>query len=189
MRNLSEKIVIIVLFSAFLFLSMAGAAEVYRWKGKDGKVYYSDTPPPPGVDVTIKKFGDDAPDKPSVDKKQAEKPPEKPTGKPPEKPPEKVTPSSVGKGEETEKRPFRNVSAIMYVTSWCAYCRAAREYLQSLGVTPTEYDIEKDRGKKEEMLRKSNGARGVPVIDIEGIVIRGYDPRGIKAAVEKRRSL
>jgi len=52
-----------------------------------------------------------------------------------------------------------------------------------------EYNIEKDRGKRDEMLQKSSGSRGVPLIDIEGIIIRGYSQNAMKDAIEKRRSL
>ena len=53
----------------------------------------------------------------------------------------------------------------------------------------TEYDVDKDKSKNSEMLRKSGGAKGVPLIDVEGVIIKGYVPDAIKAAVEKSRSL
>ena len=52
-----------------------------------------------------------------------------------------------------------------------------------------EYNIEKDKSKKEEMLLKSGGSRGVPLIDIEGIIVRGFGQSAIKEGIEKRRSL
>jgi hypothetical protein len=51
-----------------------------------------------------------------------------------------------------------------------------------------EYDIEKNPSNEKEMLSKSRGAKGVPLIDVEGIIIHGYNPNAIKDAVEKRRS-
>jgi len=39
------------------------------------------------------------------------------------------------------------------------------------------------------MLQKSGGSRAVPLIDVEGIIIRGYSQAAIKDAIEKRRSL
>jgi glutaredoxin len=62
----------------------------------------------------------------------------------------------------------------------------AREFLRGMGVSLTEYDIEKDAQKREEMMAKS-GSRGVPVVDIEGIVIRGYSPDAMKDAIERKR--
>lgn len=51
-----------------------------------------------------------------------------------------------------------------------------------------EYDIEKNPSSEKEMLSKSRGAKGVPLIDVEGIIIHGYNPSVIKDAVERRRS-
>ena len=50
-----------------------------------------------------------------------------------------------------------------------------------------EYDVEKDDMKKAEMKKLSGGSTMVPLIDIEGIIIRGYIPDEMKAAVEKRK--
>ena len=55
-----------------------------------------------------------------------------------------------------------------------------------MGVSLTEYDIEKEPRRREEMMAKS-GSRGVPVIDIEGIIIPGYSPDAMKAAIEQKR--
>ncbi len=52
-----------------------------------------------------------------------------------------------------------------------------------------EYNVEKDTARRSEMLTKSGGSRGVPLIDVEGIIIKGYSQTAIKEAVEKRRSL
>jgi glutaredoxin len=55
-----------------------------------------------------------------------------------------------------------------------------------MGVSLTEHDIEKNPQKREEMMAKS-GSRGVPVIDVEGIIIRGYSPGAMKDAIERKR--
>jgi hypothetical protein len=39
------------------------------------------------------------------------------------------------------------------------------------------------------MLSKSGGSSGVPLVDIEGIIIRGYNPDAFRGAIERRRSL
>jgi len=91
-------------------------------------------------------------------------------------------------GITEEKRPYSSFKVIMYITSWCGYCRKAREYLQSIRVDLVEYDVEKNPSKGREMLSKSGGSRGVPLIDVEGIIIRGYSPGAIKYAIEKRRN-
>jgi mycoredoxin len=55
-----------------------------------------------------------------------------------------------------------------------------------MGVSLVEYDIEKDPQKREEMQAKT-GSAGVPVVDIEGIVIRGYAPDAMRSAIERKR--
>ena len=55
-----------------------------------------------------------------------------------------------------------------------------------MGVTLIEYDIEKEPSRREEMIAKS-GSRGVPVVDVEGIVIRGYSAEAMREAIERRR--
>lgn len=76
----------------------------------------------------------------------------------------------------------------MYITSWCGYCRKAREYLQSLRVDLVEYDIEKNPSSEKEMVSKSGGTKGVPLIDVEGIIIHGYNSSVIKDTIERRSS-
>jgi glutaredoxin len=73
------------------------------------------------------------------------------------------------------------------MTEWCPHSLKARAYLKSLGVNLTEYDVERDESRNEEKMRKS-GEKGVPVIDVEGIIVRGFSENGIKQAVEKRRT-
>ncbi len=84
-------------------------------------------------------------------------------------------------------RPYSSIKVIMYMTDWCPYCIKAREYIKSLGVQLIEYNIERDQSKARESMEKS-GRRGVPVIDVEGILIPGYSPERIKSAVEMRRN-
>jgi glutaredoxin 3 len=55
-----------------------------------------------------------------------------------------------------------------------------------MGVSLVEHDIEKDQQKREEMMAKS-GSRGVPVVDVEGIVIRGFSPDAMRDAIERKR--
>lgn len=50
----------------------------------------------------------------------------------------------------------------MYTTSWCPYCRQAREYFRDNGIPFVEYDIEKDAAARRRY--DALGGRGVPVI-------------------------
>jgi mycoredoxin len=91
--------------------------------------------------------------------------------------------------EKKEPRPVRDIKVIMYMTSWCHYCKKARDYINSQGAALTEYDIERDRYASDEMARKTGGSHGVPVVDIEGIIIRGYSPEAISNALRQKQNL
>ena len=89
--------------------------------------------------------------------------------------------------EAAAERPYSEIKVILYMTDWCSNCMQTREYLKSLGVQLVEYNIEQDKEKEWESMEKS-GRRGVPVIDVEGIIIPGYVPERIKGAVEMKRN-
>ena len=155
-----------------IFLSPA-FAEIYEWKDKNGNAVFSDTPPP-DVEAKEKKI--------RIDRFERERP-----GKDAPKP----EPGNVQRYESRSsgnKRAYNNILVLMYMTDWCGYCKAARQYLNTLGVRLVEYNIERDAGKKEEMKKKSGGSTGVPLIDVEGIIIHGYDAVGIERALEEKRS-
>lgn len=163
-----RRIIPILLLLIFLSpVSSTVCDEIYKWKDKDGNVVFSDTPPPPGVNAEIKEFKEDTTERP-----RAKEYPQRPKS-----------------GAFKEKRPYGDIQVIMYMTSWCPYCAKARNYLHSLDVHLIEYNIERDKNRKEEMLSKSGGSTGVPLIDVEGTIIRGYNPDALKAAVERRRNL
>lgn len=64
----------------------------------------------------------------------------------------------------------------IYSTPTCGYCRMAKQYLASKHIPYTEVDVSMDRAKQQEMLAKS-GQFGVPVIDVDGKIIVGFDKR------------
>jgi len=72
---------------------------------------------------------------------------------------------------------------IVYSAVWCGFCHAAKDYLDKLGVSYTEKDIEKEPGAAQEAVTKS-GQRGIPVIDIQGDIILGFDRPKIDDALK-----
>ena len=84
-------------------------------------------------------------------------------------------------------RSYGSIDVILYETSWCPWCVKSRELLKELGVSLVEYDIEKEPERNTEMKAKNGGRRGVPVIDVEGTIIPGYDADAIKTAIELKR--
>lgn len=72
---------------------------------------------------------------------------------------------------------MKNVS--VYTTPTCQYCKMAKEFFQANNVNYSEHDVAADEAMRNEMVEKS-GQMGVPVIDIEGEIIVGFDEPRIK---------
>jgi glutaredoxin 3 len=77
---------------------------------------------------------------------------------------------------------------IVYSATWCAFCHAAKEYLTGKGVEFEDRDVESDPKFTEEATTKS-GQRGIPVIDIDGTIIIGFDRPKIDAALRQAKLL
>lgn len=87
--------------------------------------------------------------------------------------------------EDKRNRDYGRVTVVIYMTDWCGYCKQARQYIRSLGAGLIEHNIDRDQSKKDEMKKKSGGSTSVPLIDIDGAIIRGYSPTAIKAALDR----
>ncbi len=75
---------------------------------------------------------------------------------------------------------------IIYSADWCAFCHAAKEYLDKLGVKYTVKDVESDRAIAQEAVDKSK-QMGIPVIDIDGDIIVGFDRPKIDHALHAHK--
>lgn len=71
----------------------------------------------------------------------------------------------------------------LYMTTWCGWCRKTRELLTELDAPFVEVDIEKSDEGRAEYNEKSGGQSGVPLIDIDGTLVRGYQEDRIKELV------
>ena len=72
----------------------------------------------------------------------------------------------------------------IYSTPTCHFCQMAKEYLKEKGITYNEYDVAHDLERRQEMIQKS-GQMGVPVIDINGRVIVGFNKGEIERALRR----
>ena len=64
----------------------------------------------------------------------------------------------------------------VYSTPTCPYCSYAKEYFTQNGVAFEDVDVSRDHARAREMIMKS-GQMGVPVIDIGGKVVVGFQPQ------------
>jgi glutaredoxin len=73
----------------------------------------------------------------------------------------------------------------IYGTSWCGACRAAREYLTGRKIPFADKDIEKDPEAARELTTKAAKmgipTDRVPVIDVRGRLLLGFDRARIEA--------
>lgn len=70
----------------------------------------------------------------------------------------------------------------VYSTPTCPHCIRAKQFLRENNIVFDDFDVSLDQAKAEEMTVKS-GQMGVPVLDIEGEIIIGFDKDRIKAAL------
>ena len=62
----------------------------------------------------------------------------------------------------------------IYTTLTCPYCEMAKEYFKGNNIAYESYDVAEDEKAREEMIQKSK-QMGVPVIDIDGKIIVGFN--------------
>jgi len=62
----------------------------------------------------------------------------------------------------------------VYTTPTCPWCAAVKQFLEEQNIEYTEYNVAEDPAKAEEMIQKS-GQMGVPVIEIDGEIVVGFD--------------
>lgn len=67
----------------------------------------------------------------------------------------------------------------IYSTPTCPYCLRAKQFLQENNIIFQNLDVSTDQQAAEEMVRIS-GQMGVPVLDIDGEIIVGFDKERIK---------
>jgi glutaredoxin-like YruB-family protein len=71
-------------------------------------------------------------------------------------------------------RKKRKPKVIVFSTPTCPHCRTAKRYLKTKGVRFTNVDVSRDTRAARDMVRIS-GQQGVPVIQINGKPIVGFD--------------
>ncbi len=81
--------------------------------------------------------------------------------------------------QNTQEQESTQKEVIIYTTSTCPYCEAAKNFFNQHGIVYTDYNVQEDHDKAREMVQIS-GQMGVPVIVIDGEVIIGFDEPRIR---------
>jgi len=63
---------------------------------------------------------------------------------------------------------------ILFSTPTCAFCYQAKQYFRQKGIRFTDVDVSRDPAAARDMVRRS-GQQGVPVIDIGGKIVVGFN--------------
>ena len=63
----------------------------------------------------------------------------------------------------------------MYTARWCRDCRAAKQFLDSHGITYTEINVDADPAASDEVIRRA-GKRAIPQLVIDGQWFQPYKP-------------
>ena len=73
----------------------------------------------------------------------------------------------------------------VYSTKTCPWCVRAKQYLTQKKVKFEDLDVSMNERARDEMVAKT-GQMGVPVLDINGEVIIGFDQEAIDSALSKK---
>lgn len=63
---------------------------------------------------------------------------------------------------------------IVFSTPTCSFCNMAKKYFREKGIKFKDVDVSRDMAAARDMIRRS-GQQGVPVIDIGGKIVVGFD--------------
>lgn len=132
----------------------AAQTNVYKWTDADGKVHFSDTPPPPQAskNVVEKRMGGG-----TVESSQL---------------------------PYATQLAMKSSPVTLYTAPQCGKpCEDGRELLASRGIPYTERDAQANRADAE-AVKKAIGALQVPVLMIGGDALKGYDPGSWHGALD-----
>ena len=77
------------------------------------------------------------------------------------------------------------MTVTVYSTTTCPFCTMVKDWLKDKGVSYDDVNVGTDQDKAKEMMDKS-GQMGVPVIDVEGTVVIGFDKPKLESALKEK---
>lgn len=77
-----------------------------------------------------------------------------------------------------------DAKVIIYGAEWCAFCHTAMHYLDQLGVKYVYKNIDLNPSDAREVIEKSHQT-GIPVLDIDGEIVVGFDRPRIDEALKQ----
>lgn len=71
----------------------------------------------------------------------------------------------------------------IYTTPTCVYCKRTKAFFKEHNVSYEEKDVSSDEEARRQMIEKS-GQMGVPVTDIDGTIVVGFDEERLSALLD-----
>jgi glutaredoxin-like YruB-family protein len=162
-----------LVFLALVLVSATSSAEIFKWVDENGVVHFSDAPTE-SISETGEKEDVSAPD------------PNPEDNSPPAAEPRAIIldPNFFDPLDESEEDPVavKAPSVEIYETSWCGYCKKAKNFFRSRGIKFKTYDIEKDQNAARRMMTLTR-RRAVPFVVINGQPIQGYSVQAYEHAL------
>lgn len=142
----------------------SGAQTLYKSVGADGRIAYSDQPPASGATEKTLKL----------------------ENLPVSVVPGAAAPRTAGPtaAQEPPAAAAPRGDVVLYMATWCGYCKAAKSYLAQKNISYRELDIDQPAGKTA---FAQIGGRGVPVLLARGQRITGFTPQSYDALFFARK--
>jgi glutaredoxin len=141
--------------AAAMLVAATAGAQMYRWVDKDGKVYYTDTPPPGATKSVQKRSSTPAPTD---------------TGP--------AAPYAV-------QQAMKNFPVVVYTASNCGQpCTDGKALLAARGVPYREIAVGPDTAMSVDELKKVAGSDSVPVMMVGRSPTRGFEPEMWHSALD-----
>lgn len=152
----------VLIGAGVLTLAAPHAETLYKSVGPDGRIVYSDHPPPDGRVLKSMSF-------------QAG--------------PASALPASAAEQLERLKALKKPVAAatgalVLYSAAWCGYCQKAKAYLGSKGVGYQEIDIDTPDGLAA--FAQAGGGKGVPLLVAGSQRVQGFSPAAYDALLARK---
>ena len=168
------KIILVILIH--IFALGISSAEIYKWVDENGVTHFSDSPT------------EDIPASDTAENDEIQSAEQVPAAAPP-------VPDESREGAlnpdffnilneiQEEEVAVDTPSVEIYETSWCVYCKKAKDFFRSKGIDFVTYDIEKDRQAAQRM-RSFTNRMAVPFVVINGQGIAGYSVAAYEQALQ-----
>lgn len=150
------------------------SAEIYKWVDEEGVVHYSDSPT-----HNISESAEQEEISSTETVPQVNSPPA------PEDQNTTLDPDFFNFLDETQEDvvTVNTPTVEIYETSWCGYCKKAKNFFRSRGIDFVVYDIEKDQQAARRMMTMTD-MRAVPFVVINGQGIQGYSEQAYTLALQ-----